>query len=205
MLDDMLRPLAIGLLVCAACSSNGTTGDDAGVDAASDATNACSAVTTDASFTCDVSAVPPAYRACATWASDDSSLHSCPGTVGWSGGIGGGCTYTWMKSGPPDLCELPGGDNGTSAFGWLHPTCASECDASIDVAPPTPCTTSTDCPSTQYCETNGTCAGSGTCTPIDSGGVGFGGQACGCDGKTYASYAAAHQARVSVAYAGACE
>jgi hypothetical protein len=197
------------LSLCLACSSNPVT-TDAGGDAPNDddATNAaCSVLTSDASFTCDVSAVPPADRGCATWASTppDSNTLECPGSADWNGSAGSGCVYTWGKSGPPDLCSLPWGDDGSSPFRWLHPTCDNGCDASIDVAPPAPCATSSDCPSTQYCEVNGNCGASGTCFPIDNGGVGIGGQVCGCDGNTYSGYDAAHSARVSVAYDGACE
>lgn len=195
-------------LVCVACSSNEVT--DAGADAfVDDATNACSVLTSDASFSCDVSAVPPADRGCGNWvgaaAGAEGGALSCPAAgSGWSSGIGSECNYTWQKPGPADLCGLPTAEDGRTAFGWLHPTCDNGCDASIDVAPPTPCTTSADCPSTQYCEKHGDCTAAGTCFPI-SGGIGAPGQVCGCDNQTYASGGAAHQARVSIAYTGACE
>ncbi|HEX4512455.1 MAG TPA: hypothetical protein VH054_02930, partial [Polyangiaceae bacterium] len=184
------------------------TPSDAGGDASSDAPNACNVVTTDASFTCDVSAVPVADRGCNKWigaASTQGGGFSCPATVGWSGSGGETCEYIWQKSGPPDLCQLPMADDGRKAFGWLTPECDNGCDASIDVAPPTPCSTTADCAGDEYCELQGNCAGSGTCFPKNGGGVGVKQQACGCDGKTYDSYDSAHQAGVSVAYAGACE
>lgn len=203
----MKRAIAF-LLV--ACSSNGSSNDGGADGASSDATNSCSILTSDASFSCDVSAVPPADRGCNKWIGAPSQLEgggvSCPATAGWGGGFGGqGCEYTWTKSGPPDLCELPGADDGRTAFGWLTPECDNGCDASIDVAPPTPCTTSSNCTSTEYCEVHGACGGSGTCFLINNGGVGVKQQVCGCDNVTYASADAAHQARVSVAYTGACE
>lgn len=199
----MLKHRALVVIACVACGSSGS-GSDASTDVAAgdDGGNACNVVTTDASFTCDVSVVPPADRGCAHWAGPGNA---CTSTVGWSIGAGNGqCMYDWIKSGPPDLCKLPAAENGTAPFGWLRPTCDTGCDASFDVAPPSPCATSSDCPSDQYCETQGSCAG-GTCFLIDNGGVGTGGQVCGCDGKTYVDADAAHQSRVSIAYAGACE
>jgi hypothetical protein len=44
----------------------------------------------------------------------------------------------------------------------------------------------------------------GVCEAI-SGGIGPAGQVCGCDNKTHSGFMAAHQARVSLAYFGACE
>jgi hypothetical protein len=205
----MKRIASIALLFVA-CSSNEAS-NDGGTDAASnDTANACSLLTSDASFSCDVSAVPPADRGCGLWVGDAQVVQgggfSCPATAGWSGSGGGDqCEYTWSKSGPPDLCELPSADDGRSAFGWLHPACDNGCDASIDVAPPTTCVTNSDCTNTEYCEVHGACGGSGTCFLINSGGVGVKQQVCGCDNVTYESAGAAHQARVSVAYAGACE
>lgn len=197
------------LVLCAACSGGGGTSADAGADGTVDAStdSACSMLTTDANFTCDVSTIAPADRSCGDWvgqATMSGGGLSCPATTGWSGGVGGAqCEYQWMSPGPPDLCRLPTSDNGFMPFAWLHPNCGSGCPQG-DAGAPSPCTTSNDCPATQYCELNGVCTGSGTCFPI-SGGVGPAGPVCGCDNKTYSGVEAAHQARVSIAYLGACE
>jgi len=203
-----MRSLAFVALAVVACSSSSPGGDDASADGpSSDGFDPCNVVTTDASFTCDVSAIPLADRGCATWsgpADTSGGGFSCPGSI-WTGESGGEtCTYTWDKSGPPDLCSLPSAEDGRSAFAWLRPACASACDASIDV-PVVPCTSSDVCAGDEYCELHGDCNGSGICAPINGGGVGVKQQVCGCDGQTYASAADAHQARTSVAYAGACE
>jgi hypothetical protein len=197
------------LLCCTACGTNGT-GNDAGLDATNDVTDvSCLVPATDASFTCDISVVAPADLACADWVGQATMLDgggvSCPAAAGWSGGAGNsGCEYKWTSSGTPNLCELPSSLDGFAPFAWLHANCGSGCPEG-DAGAPMPCTTSNNCPSTQYCELNGNCAGTGTCFLINGGGVGVPGQVCGCDNKTYASGGAAHQARESIAYFGACE
>ena len=175
-------------------------------DAGTSQPDATCVVDAGVTLTCDVSGVPGWALACNSWSSspDGGSSVSCPAAVGWSTSIGGsGCSYDWTKSGPADICELP--TNGTSTpFAWLHPDCDAGCGQYTPDASSASCTDSTTCASTLYCEKNGKCGGAGVCEPI-SGGIGPGGQVCGCDNKTYASSGAAHQARVSIAYFGACE
>jgi hypothetical protein len=119
-----------------ACGSSSTPHDDAGVDAAAmDAAMDASHMdagcpTVDASFTCNVSSVAPSELGCGDWvsAANDSGTSSCPSADEWDT-VGnsntGVCTYTWITSGSPDLCELPQSNDGGSAFTWLSPACTA--------------------------------------------------------------------------------
>lgn len=125
-----MKRLAL-IVGCLACGSSNAA--DGGTDATADVAT-CDAVIVDASYTCDVSSVSEAARACNDWAgiapTDDAGAETCdiPSDYGWSGGGGRGmCMYSWDKPGPPDLCALPASSVGGSPFSWLAPTCDAGC------------------------------------------------------------------------------
>jgi hypothetical protein len=128
------------LALVLACGSNGTppdAGADASVDAAGDAAGdalpkdaGCPSF--DASFTCNVSSVASSELGCGDWVSapNDSGTTACPEADEWSAqgnSNTGVCTYKWITSGSPDLCELPESNDGGAAFSWLEPACAPGC------------------------------------------------------------------------------
>jgi hypothetical protein len=132
---------AFATLACSSCSSSSPTSDGgkdgAVTDAAStDATSTdaaptsdCAAPAVDASYSCDVSSVPPGGLSCDEWISDPASggVVGCPGALDWSTlGLADACGYKWSKPGPPNVCELPSKD-GMGPFQWLHPACDAGC------------------------------------------------------------------------------
>ncbi len=124
MLSGVRVLTAIG---CLTLGCNSSAPSDAGMDAGF---GDCS-TTTDASFTCDVSAVSPAQLGCGDWIGPATATgdggYSCPAAVDWLGSLSGTesgmCEYTWSDMDSPNLCDLPQANDGTAAFMWLHPVC----------------------------------------------------------------------------------
>jgi hypothetical protein len=127
-------PATLCTIVVVASSACGSAGHGAaagggGSDAASDGSQVDSGDAgcpppVDASFTCDVSKVPPGERQCTDW---KGGMSPCALAFGWDGIAGGSqCEYQWTKAGPPDLCALPS-RNGMAPFDWLHPACDAGC------------------------------------------------------------------------------
>ena len=115
---------AVGCLTLACTSS-------APSDAGTDAGIGDCATSTDASFSCDVSAVAMAQLGCGDWIGPATAMgdggYSCPNAVDWLGSVsgiaGGMCEYTWAYTDSPNLCDLPQSEDGTAPFAWLHPAC----------------------------------------------------------------------------------
>ena len=118
-------------LACSSGSSPSTTADAGKDGAVADAApmSDCGAPAVDASYSCDVSGVPPGGLSCDEWISDPASggVLGCPGALDWSNlPFADACGYQWSKPGPPNPCELPSKD-GMGPFQWLHPACDAGC------------------------------------------------------------------------------